>query len=617
MCIGKNVIKFFVILAAVCIMPPVPSVSAPTENGTAETSDYISKQVDQMFAKADELAVLQKLRSRQYLNSLGDDELARIYVRYNTSQAPQKFLSNVSLKSLKKDRASVIEKMVKTGGVLNKEQRVAFRGRYAELADELAALGLQAVPAVAIRMGYDYRRTGHWALAKKALLKMGPDVVEPLIPLMDSDDKSLRTNAADLLGQLANPRAKDVYLRCVDDKNPSVRECALKALVKLGPDAIGSNKLATILIKHLEDHYDRALQTAISGLRLYGDESVIDALQVIEEFHLGRNKGGIRSTAYEARQAINAILRRAGKPVKEVQQEDYLDKKNPTYEELCAVAQCPNAAIRRAAISRLGRHEDDRTALFLLKRMSQEKNPEVFKQIARTLRSLMIPPKGSSEPVISPKVMQKALDNFISVAETDPPQDLKVKIAAIHGVRGTLFTASLLRVPLRNIFRFKRVVRVGLSSKIPDLRIACYSAVTSIANISPETVGESWSPQEREELQQQLAPLLDLPSPDIRLIECLEYIGDKRLTPRLIELLEHSEVFVRLFAANSLGRIGDTRALPALKYLADTDPHQYENGEYGVREAARRAIKRIKFINNPESIEPVDRLAIITNQKLD
>ncbi len=579
--LGKNVFKFFVILAAVCIMLPVPSISAPTENGTAETSDYISKQVDQIFAKADKLAVLQKVRSRQYLNSLGDDELARIYVRHNTSQAPQKLLSNVSLKALKKDRASVVEEMTKGGGVLNKEQRVAFRGRYAELADELAALGLQAVPAVAIRMGYDYRRTGHVALAKKALLKMGPGVVESLIPLMDSDDKSLRSNAADLLAQLADPCAKDVFLRCVDDEDPHVRECALKALVKLGPDAIGSDKLATILIKHLEDHYDRALQAAISGLRLYGDESAIDALQVIEEFHLGRNKGGIRSTAYEARQAINSILQRAGKPVKEVQREDYLDKK-PTYEELCAAAQCPNAAIRRAATLRLKQHKDDRTALFLLKRMSQEKNPEVFDQIARTLRTLMIPPKGSSEPIISPKVMQKALDDFISVAETGPSQNQKIKLAAIQSVRGTLYAASLLRVPLRNINRFKRVVRVGLSSKIPDIRIVCYSAVTSIATISPETAGESWSAQERKELQKQLAPFLDLPSPDIRLIECLEYIGDNRLTPRLIELLEHSDVFVRLFAANSLGRIGDTRALPALENLAQTDPHQYENGVYGV-----------------------------------
>ena len=611
-----NVFKFFVILAAVCFMLPVPSISAPTENSTAETSDYISKQVDQIFAKADELAVLQKQHSRQYLNSLGDDELARIYVRHNTSQAPQKFLSNVSLKALKKDRASVVEEIAKGGGVLNKEQRVAFRGRYTELTEELAALGLQAVPAVAIRMGYDYRRTGHWALAKKALLKMEPRVVESLIPLMDSDDKSLRLNAADLLGQLADPRAKDVYLRCVDDEEPYVRECALKALVKLGPDAIGSDKLVTILMKHLEDHYDWALRKAINGLRLYGDESAIDALQVIEEFHLGRNKGGIRSTANEARQAINAILRRAGRPVKEVQREDYLDK-NPTYEELCAAAQCPNAAIRRAATSQLKQHKDDRTALFLLKRMSQEKDSNVYVQIARTLRSLMIPPKGSSETVVSPQVMQKAFDNFISVAETDPSQNLKIKLAAIQGVRGTLYAASLLRVPLRNINRFKRVVRVGLSSKIPDLRIVCYSAVTSIATISPETAGESWSPQERKELQQRLAPFLDLPSPDIRLIECLGYIGDKSLTPRLIEFLEHSDVFVRLFAANSLGRIGDTRALPALKYLAETDPHQYENGEYGVRVAARKAIKRIKFINNPESIELVDRLSLKINRNLE
>jgi HEAT repeat protein len=157
---------------------------------------------------------------------------------------------------------------------------------------------------------------------------------------------------------------------------------------------------------------------------------------------------------------------------------------------------------------------------------------------------------------------------------------------------------------------------VGLSSNIPDFKIACYSAVTSIATISPKT-GESWSPQERKQLQEQLSPFLDLPSPDIRLIECLGYIGDKRLTPRLIELLGDSDASVRRFAASALGRIGDLRALPALEQLAETDAHQYQNGVYGVREAARRSIKLIKFINNLGSIEPVDEVSLKINRNLD
>ncbi len=611
---GKKVFKFFFILAAVCIVLPAQSISAPTENDMAETSDYISNQVDQIFVRADELAELQKLRSRQYLNSLPDDELARIYVRHSMCQAGQKFISDASLKAFNKDRGSVIEEMVKAGGVLSEEQRASFRGRYAELAEELASLGPQAAPVIAIRMGDGYLRTGHWALAKKALLKAGPSVVESLIPLMDSDDTFLRRNAADLLEQLAEPRDKDVFLQCVDDEDPHVRECALKALVKLGPDAIGSDKLSRILIKHLEDHYDWALLTAISGLRQYGDESAIEALQVIEEFHLWINKNGIRSTAYEAQKAINAILRRAGKPVKEVQQEDYLDKKT-TYEELCAAARCPNAAIRYSAVLWLDRHKDERTALFLLKRMSEEKDSHVFDQIGRTLRILLIPEKGSSEPVVSPKVMQEAFDSFISAVETEPPQDPKVRIAAIQGVDGTLYAASLFRIPLRNIERFKRVVRAGLFSNIADFRIPCYSAVRSIAVVSPET-GESWSPQEREDLQQQMAPFLDLPSPNIRLIECLGYIGDKRLTPRFIELLGDSDPSIRRFAAGALGQIGDLRALSALEHLANTDPYQYENGVYGVRETARRAIDRIKLINNPVSIKPADEISLKINRNL-
>jgi len=81
--------------------------------------------------------------------------------------------------------------------------------------------------------------------------------------------------------------------------------------------------------------------------------------------------------------------------------------------------------------------------------------------------------------------------------------------------------------------------------------------------------------------------------------------------------LGQSDASVRRFAASALGRIGDLRALPALEQLAETDPHQYENGVYGVREAARRAIKLIKFINNRQTIEPEDEVSLKINRNLD
>jgi len=132
-----------------------------------------------------------------------------------------------------------------------------------------------------------------------------------------------------------------------------------------------------------------------------------------------------------------------------------------------------------------------------------------------------------------------------------------------------------------------------------------------MAIITPKA-GEIWTLAEKKELQQELAPLLDVHNPNIRLIECLGYIGDKRLTPKLIELLGHSDASIRIFAANALGRIGDPQALPALEQLARNDPYQYENGVYDVREAARHAIEQINKNSRPAEIKD-----LIRNRKID
>ncbi len=586
--------KELVIAIAFCISMCASSASTAAPQGIAENSDSMSKQVDKIFAQAGEFTARRKQHARKYLNSLPDNELAEVWARANIPQKmPPSGMSGLSksgLEKVKKDRQMVIEQLLKRSSPLDEREHKSFESRADKLAEELATLGSEAVPAVALRMGDDYRMKGHWAMAKKALLKMGPAVVERLIPLMDSADSHLRSNVAQILSRLGDTQAKGVFLRHVDDESGHVRAYALRGLVEWGPDAVGNDELVTILVEHVEDHYDEAVRTAIDGLSKYGDETVIEALSVVERFHQGTSKDGVRDIAYRAREAINAILRRAGKPAEEVSREHYAG--GFPYSDIVKATQCQNAAIRRSAATGLSRYRDDKTALLLIERIKREQDPVVLDEIARTLHSLMIPPKGSIEPTTSVSVVQKAFDNWILLAETALPQNPQIETVAIQGVRSTVYVASLRVVSLRNIDRAKRVVRRGLSSNVPDVKIACYPAVTSIANISAEMTG-NWSPQERDELQQQLAPLLDSPAPNIRLIQCLGYVGNRRLAPGLIELLGHNDSTVRRFAAYALSRIGDPRALPALKHVAETDPHQYENGVYGVREAARIAIERI------------------------
>jgi HEAT repeat protein len=608
--------KRCVILVVVCIGTFALSASKSAESSTVEKPGIVSKEVEEIFARSDALSGLRKEHSRRYLTSLSDDELARLYAR----TAAQRVLPfDTALQVVRKDRPNIIEQFLKYGSPLDEQQDKYFRSQHARLVDELAALGPRALPVITLRMGDDYRRTGHSALAVEALLKMGPSAVELLIPLMDSSDGYLRSNVSYVLSELADPRAKDALLQGLEDNDGSVRRNAISGLVRLGPDAVGPSKLVSLLINQLQD--GTCLHESIQGLERYGDETAVESLRVIERFYLGRGKADLR---YPARMAMNAILQRAGKPVTEVSREHY-SHEQPSYDEIRQATECPNAAIRQHAVLLLDRYRDDQTALFLIERISQEKNPGVLDQIARTLSILISQPKGSLEPIVSPEVMQKVFDAFLST-ETIPalltkysqvrnPADFlaleqrKLLAAVINGAGGVLYAANERKVRLERMEQFENLVWIwGLTSNDPSLRVVSYSAVTTIATVSRQT-GQSWLQYQKEQLLQELAPLLGSPNPNIRLIECLGHIGDRRLTVRLIELLEHSDSSIRTFAAYALGQIGDSQALPALKHLADTDPHQYENGVYGVREAARRAIEQIN------KVEPADlKREIITNQ---
>jgi HEAT repeat protein len=83
-------------------------------------------------------------------------------------------------------------------------------------------------------------------------------------------------------------------------------------------------------------------------------------------------------------------------------------------------------------------------------------------------------------------------------------------------------------------------------------------------------------------------------------------IGDQRLAPRFIELLRHDDYVTRMFAAYALARVGGTQSLPALRRVAEMDPHQVENGVYDVRMAAQNAINQI------EGTQPTDTIRKIT-----
>lgn len=574
-----------------------------------------SGQVAEIFKKVDELQERKKQRSTEYLSSLSDEKLAEIYARHTRNED-----SLSALESVKKDRPRVVGRLLERV-VIPPEDQEAFATEFDKITEELTRLGPAAVPETIVYLQRPKSGPRRWVpnirqrllLWETALLKMGPGVVEPLIALMDDENISFREKVAGVLSRKVDPRAKDVLLRALDDKSRSVRLRAMDGLVRLGPEVVGQDKLAAILVSSLEDG---SFHKTIRGLTQYGDERAIEPLHVIEQFDTSRNGYGLRRHAYAARLAINAILRRAGKPVNEVSHEHYSTA--ISRDELIAAAQCPHATIRKIAITQFYQFPDEKTVQFLRELIKEENNPDIRHRIRMTLYwTIMISDKNLSRRAAPPEVMQIVFDAELAAIETIWMSNLAVswdgksafpadvdlehlaeKIATATSNADLILIAAIHRkVPLENINRFKRAVRRNLQVKalknFEELMRTSYNAISSIAGLPPE-IGQTWSPQEKLEFQHQLAPLLDSPNPHIVLIACLGCIGDNRLSPRLIELLAHKDWSTRRHAAFALGQIGDPNALPSLQRLAETDPYQHSENFFPVRRSAKEAIKKIR-----------------------
>jgi len=91
-------------------------------------------------------------------------------------------------------------------------------------------------------------------------------------------------------------------------------------------------------------------------------------------------------------------------------------------------------------------------------------------------------------------------------------------------------------------------------------------------------------------------PLLADPDANVRWHTCgLIYdFGDQRATARLVEVLRNDpEGYVRLFAADALGRVGDLWAIPSLRDAEQFDTGQDHEGRR-VSEVAKEAIETIQ-----------------------
>lgn len=240
--VRSNTYKLLVILVAICaygLAPAAQFASNASENAATEVPEHISQRISEIFEKLDELSAEMRKRSRQYLTPMSNDELAKVYVKIHSRPF------DVALQKVKENRQLVIANLVRHGYAWSKQGDEYFDYHYEQLVSKLASLGPKALPELALYMSRPYIAEGKSPITMRALAKMGTNVVEPLIKLADAQDNVLRGNVILVLTWLADPRAKDVFLRSLEDDYSSVREYALRGLAKLGPDIVGRQELLT------------------------------------------------------------------------------------------------------------------------------------------------------------------------------------------------------------------------------------------------------------------------------------------------------------------------------------------------------------------------------------
>lgn len=131
----------------------------------------------------------------------------------------------------------------------------------------IAALGRIGDPrAIGVLIqSFRYQNLG-W-MAKDALVRIGPQAIEPLIEALRHENPDIRFVAARTLGELRDPRAIEPLQTMIEqDPDDTNRQAA-------------RHTLKTLLLDHLNDERADVRLHAVRGLAWLGDARTIEALQ--------------------------------------------------------------------------------------------------------------------------------------------------------------------------------------------------------------------------------------------------------------------------------------------------------------------------------------------------
>jgi HEAT repeat protein len=219
----------------------------------------------------------------------------------------------------------------------------------------LGALHTRAAAAVDPLIGFLGKP--EQAMAGDALVEIGAPAVEPLVAKLKDANADLRLWAADLLGRLKDPRAKEGLLALLTDPDMRVRHTAAQALGQFTDKGI-VEMLATML--KAPGLWER--WTAMDALVQSGKK---DSLETIV------------AAAKDESPSVRILAALTFKQASE----------GGTVETLIALAKDENPAVRLSAVLALGQVRDAKAVSSLIEALA-DKETDVSREAARSLRLL-------------------------------------------------------------------------------------------------------------------------------------------------------------------------------------------------------------------------------------
>ncbi|MDY6854028.1 MAG: HEAT repeat domain-containing protein [Thermodesulfobacteriota bacterium] len=435
--------------------------------------------------------------------------------------------------------------------------------------------------------------------AIEALARIGDNrVIEPLISALDQNDDLIRAMIIETLGELRDKKAVEPLLSKIKDVPVEIRNNILKALIDIaGNEGLISlvnnerEQLLNYFLDALQDRTPTIQECAIKELGLLRDDIAIwplielaqkleeedQRLYLIEEALVNIGSARALFSFFDENDSINMMLARilgkvGGKEAVRILIEIWpiksLEVQRAIIESLCEIGDSDAVDFIVSSLKHEDGHIRASSAIALGKLKSEKTIPHLASLLSDDY----------------PDVKECAFNSLLSIGGE------KVHDTFIEGIKSNKITVrefSIMGLGHMKTPHLSDILIPFLSDKDWEIRKASIIALSHISNSNivklllpllkdentevrlalVKTIGETGG---REVVEALLSCLEDYDmGVRYHAINSLGKIRDKRATGYLIDILEKEEGLLKVAAIRELGNIGDKKALGFLSRLYD------------------------------------------------